>query len=603
MNKFIFWSEIDNNRVIDRIQTASQQQPTILTISDNTGLVYQNQGTCRSLMVDSSHATVFISSNIVTYKGSTGREAAQAILAEYTTQNNINPSAVSEGVSLLIFNKISGHLLASCDKFASAQIFYTQRDKQLIISNQLSLLAAAMDSPPEINDQAIFNFIDAHVIPSPMTIYQNVYKFEPAQSIEFSRGSLQKQLYWLPTFDEHIEEPLETLKERTREALYQSVKKHDISETTATFLSGGLDSSTVTGYLAQHADRTVKAYSMGFEESGYDETEYARIAANHFGIDLKSYYVTPGDVAASFSDVVRGYDEPFGNSSAIPTYLCAKVARADGITTLLAGDGGDELFAGNVRYAKQHLFEPYKRVPYPLRKYLIEPLLLNSMAYNRQQPFSKIKSYIEQANTPMPDRMERYSFINYFSSEKIFNAEFLSHIDQQYPASEKRRSYQRPNDATMLNRMLYMEWKFTLADNDLIKVNRACAMAGVDVRYPMLSDELLAISTRIPSNLKLKGQNLRYFYKESLRGFLPEQIINKTKHGFGLPFGEWLKKSPVMQEHIYDNLTTLKKRPYIKAEFIDHIIDIHRTKNSASYYGTMVWILAVLNEWLESRRH
>lgn len=603
MNKFIFWNNIDNAAVVDRLHDLQAHAPTIFTINSKCGIAYQEHTITHPLLAENGSAMIFIPTDLATYNGTSGQQAARVILDEYISTGNVNLSALFEGVSLLIFDKRSGDVLASTDKFASAQLYYSQIDQHIIISNQLSLLTTTLNTPPKINDQAIFNFIDSHVIPSPMTIYQNIYKFEPAQSIKFANDSQKKSLYWLPEFDEQLHESLETLKERTRDTLRNSVKKHNVSETTATFLSGGLDSSTITGYLAHNTNRTINAYSIGFEESGYDETEYAKIAAKYFGAHLKMYYVTPSDIASAFSDVVRGYDEPFGNSSAIPTYLCAKVAREDGMTTLLAGDGGDELFAGNARYAKQYLFEPYKRIPATFRKHLIEPLLLNNMVHTRHQPFAKLKSYIEQAKTPMPDRMERYNFINYFSAEKIFNADFLASIDQEYPISEKRRAYNRPNNASMLNRMLYMEWKFTLADNDLIKVNSACAMAGMDVRYPMLSDELVNLSTKIPSNLKLKGQNLRYFYKESLTGFLPEQIINKTKHGFGLPFGEWLKKSPVMQEHIYDNLAALKKRSYIKPEFIDHIIDIHRTQNSASYYGTMVWILAVLNEWLESRHH
>ena len=150
--------------------------------------------------------------------------------------------------------------------------------------------------------------------------------------------------------------------------------------------------------------------------------------------------------------------------------------------------------------------------------------------------------------------------------------------------------------------MLYMDWKFTLADNDLVKVTTACDLAGIRVHYPMLDDKLVMLSTLIPSNIKMKnGRELRSFYKNALHGFLPSQIIDKKKHGFGLPFGEWLKKSPMLQEHIYDNLLDLKDRNYIDSTFIDRIIDIHRTDKAAGYYGTMVWILAVLQEWLTSK--
>ena len=202
----------------------------------------------------------------------------------------------------------------------------------------------------------------------------------------------------------------------------------------------------------------------------------------------------------------------------------------------------------------------------------------------------------------MPDRMERYNFINQFGANHIFRSDFVQSVDIHLPINEKQKVYGRPKNATLLNRMLYMDWKFTLADNDLVKVTTACDLAGIRVHYPMLDDKLVMLSTLIPSNIKMKnGRELRSFYKHALHGFLPSQIIDKKKHGFGLPFGEWLKKSPMLQEHIYDNLLDLKDRNYIDSTFIDRIIDIHRTDKAAGYYGTMVWILAVLQEWLTSK--
>ena len=603
MNKYVFWNHIDNAAAISNLRKVGVQLSSVKTFNPCSGIAYQGDDNARVFIIESESVALFVPTDQVSYRDCFGRNAAEKILDDYISGDGVDFQSISEGVSLIIFHKGAGDIILSIDKFGSAQTFYTQSQNLVVISNQLSFITAVMPVMPEISDQAIYNFIDAHVIPSPLTIYREVYKIEPAQTIKFSHGAAHKSLYWLPEFSEENADPIDVLKERTRNTLYQSVRKNDVSDFTGAFLSGGLDSSTIAGFLSRSAGRTVSAYSMGFDESGYDETEYAKTAARHFGTNLKCYYVTPTDIANSFSKVVGSYDEPFGNSSAIPTYLCAKIARGDGISTLLAGDGGDELFAGNSRYAKQYLFERYSKIPASFRKYILDPVFLNAFNYTRIKPFSKIKSYIEQANTPMPDRLERYNFINYFSAEKIFVDQFLNEVDRGYPINEKRRAYNRPIGASMLNRMLYMEWKFTLADNDLVKVNKACELAGVNVRYPMLSDELVELSTKIPSRLKLKGQNLRYFYKESLRGFLPDEIINKTKHGFGLPFGEWLKKSPVMQEHIYDNLSSLKTRGYIRPEFIDHIADIHRTQNAASYYGTMVWILAVLQEWLESRSH
>jgi asparagine synthase (glutamine-hydrolysing) len=147
--------------------------------------------------------------------------------------------------------------------------------------------------------------------------------------------------------------------------------------------------------------------------------------------------------------------------------------------------------------------------------------------------------------------------------------------------------------------MLYLDWKFTLADNDLRKVNRMCEVSGIDVRYPMLDNELIEFSTKIPPDMKIKGFKLRYFFKQALKDFLPPEIIAKRKHGFGLPFGEWLRVSPPLQELAYDSLRALKTRGYLRPEYIDRLIGEHQTDH-AGFYGSMIWTLVMLEIWLKA---
>lgn len=573
------------------------------SINPRSSLLYNQSSNSSILLAENHKALIFCPTDQLVYKNMHGQQAADALLDEYCIKGQIQPSALKNNFSLIIIDKATNEVTTLIDKFGIDHLFYTEINGAIIISNCLASLVAASPQSPAISNQAIYNFIDSHVIPSPLTLYENIYKLEPSQSISFTKTHTRKDIYWLPDFNETMPRNISELEEETRLALSRAVNNCGINNTTAAFLSGGLDSSTVIGYMARNnPDKKITTYTMGFEEAGYDETEYARIAARHFGTSLKSYYVTPDDVADAFSNVISACDEPFGNSSIIPAYLCAKFANNEGITTMLAGDGGDELFAGNERYAKQQVFEHYNKLPSIIKKRIIEPLLLNSSHYTKMQPFAKAKSYVEQATTPMPDRMERYNFINHFNAGTIFDLEFLKSVDQTLPMQQKREVYQRPGNATMLNRMLYMDWKFTLADNDLIKVNTACQLAGVKALYPMLDDNLVETSTRIPSSLKMRNGQLRSFYKASLKGFLPDEIIHKKKHGFGLPFGEWLKKSPKLQAQMYDNLASLKKRHYIAPAFIDNIIHTHKTQAAASYYGTMVWILAALEEWLASRK-
>ena len=256
--------------------------------------------------------------------------------------------------------------------------------------------------------------------------------------------------------------------------------------------------------MAELRQREGEAYSIGFSAEGYDEMAFARITAKHFDIKLNEYYVTPQDVVDALPLIATSYDEPFGNSSALPAYFCAKMAVENGVNTLLAGDGGDEIFAGNERYVRQNVFEHYSKVPALLRKALVEPI--TELLPNAIAPVAKASSYIAQANMPLPDRLQSYNFLHRHPATEVFTEDFLAEVNTALPLEIQREIYHRPTDAGRLNRMLYLDWQITLADNDLRKVSHMCSLAGVDVVYPMLDDALVEFSCKIPQSLENQGQ-------------------------------------------------------------------------------------------------
>jgi asparagine synthase (glutamine-hydrolysing) len=211
---------------------------------------------------------------------------------------------------------------------------------------------------------------------------------------------------------------------------------------------------------------------------------------------------------------------------------------------------------------------------------------------------SKANSYIAQANTPLPDRMQSYNFLHRHAAAEIFSDEFLQSVDESYPLNLLRSIYHRPESGSQLNRMLYLDWQITLADNDLRKVTQTCGLAGIDVVYPMLDDDLVEFSCNVPTHWKIQGNNLRHFYKEAFKGWLPKETIEKTKQGFGLPFGVWMRTYQPLREMAYDNLLKLKEREFIRPEFIDKAIEMHQSQH-ASYYGELVWILTVFELWMQ----
>lgn len=522
---------------------------------------------------------------------------AEALSTAYI-QHGISCLDYIEGAfSCIILDPVHSQCYAVTDKLGIYPIYYSEIDQGIVFGSSASSILNHSRVDRKLRQEGIYDYVYFHMVPSPVSIYQQISKLPAAHFIRFSIGSVSLTNYWIPNFDEHNEADLATLYKQLRDVLRSSVD-HAVSDysCTGTFLSGGLDSSTVTGFFAALNSGSSKAYSIGFSAEGYDEMAYARITARHFGVDLHEYYVTPEDVVAALPIIATSYDEPFGNSSALPAYFCAKLAREDGVARLLAGDGGDELFAGNERYAKQAVFEYYTALPRIVRKFLLEPA--TSILPNSVTIFRKAQSYIRQANTPLPDRLQTYNFLHQHQADEIFTAEFLSAVKVTAPLELQRETYLRPHDASTLNRMLYFDWQYTLADNDIRKVSHMCSLAGIEVTYPMLDEQLLNFSLNVPSQLKLKGNDLRYFYKNALTNWLPDETIGKKKQGFGLPFGVWMQTHVPLQEMAYDNLLKLKETGYFNSSFLDKAIDLHRTGHAA-YYGELIWILMVLQLWMD----
>jgi len=294
------------------------------------------------------------------------------------------------------------------------------------------------------------------------------------------------------------------------------------------------------------------------------------------------------------------FDQPFGNASAVPAFYCARMARLDGVTRMLGGDGGDELFGGNERYSKQHIFALYDQVPDLLRRAILEPGIFNFPGGDHIKLIRKARSYIEQAKVAMPARLETYNLLGRYGPSQVFTDEFLATADVNAPLASLSHTYAQNQAHSLINRMLALDLKVTLADNDLPKVVKACELAGMEVAFPFLTDQMVAFSARLTAKQKLNGTRLRYFFKEALRGTLPDEIITKQKHGFGLPFGVWLQQHAPLQQLAIDSLSDLKKRNIVRADFIDTLVGQHLQEH-AGYHGTMVWVLMMMEQWFKQR--
>ncbi len=527
---------------------------------------------------------------------------ARALLAAYESEREQAFIHLKGSFSAIVIDHVRRSVAIAIDRMGISSLAYTVSGSSFLFSTSCDAINSHPQARPELDPQAIYDYLYFHMIPAPRTVYRNYQRLIPGQYVVFENGQVRSSQYWSMHFEEDSQAPFAELKGEFISTLREAVREAAEDAKIGCFLSGGTDSSTLAGLLGEVTGEPARSYSIGFDEPGYDEMSYARIAAKHFSTDHHEYYVTPQDIVTAIPLIARIYDQPFGNSSAVPTYYCARMARQDGIERLIGGDGGDELFGGNERYAKQYLFSLYQGIPAPLRHGLINPLVATLSGTGGPALLRKTKSYVEQASVSMPARLETYNLVDRIGRERIFTAEFLQQINARAPLNHITGIYDGADGHSLINRMLALDFRITLADSDLPKVTNACALAGVDVAFPMLADEVVAFSARLPPKLKLKGTQLRYFFKESLRGFLPEEIINKQKHGFGLPFGHWLTKHRALHDLVTESLHQLKRRDIVKPAFLDELASQHLSVH-AGYYGTMVWVLMMLELWLQEHGH
>ncbi len=503
--------------------------------------------------------------------------------------------------ALVLIHEQANEVLLAVDRMGIRPLAYAVLSDALVFGTTADSVRANPVVESNLSPQALFDYTFFGFVPSPLTIYREQRKLMPAQFTHYRNKAVETDRYWYPAFRESISQPLEDLEEELRDVLDGAVRSNLSNDATGAFLSGGLDSSTICGLLARHAESSACSFSIGFHAKGYDEIAYARAAVKKFGLSSHEYYVTEQDIVRLLPVLSHAFDEPFGNSSAIPAYHCARMARESGIEVLLAGDGGDELFAGNERYGKQALFEGYKAIPRALREIVLEPLLFGVPCGDRISLVRKARSYIRQANLPLPERIQAYNILCSTPVENIFHPELAGEIDPRHPFEIWEEIYRIPQTNCFVDRMMFLDWKHTLADCDLRKVTRMCEQAGVDVRYPMLDETVVALSMEIPGKIKMRGNRLRDFYKSAFQDFLPREILDKPKHGFGLPFAIWLTSSSELQTIAYDAINSLKARGLYRRDWLDWLVDRHINEHAA-FYGASIWCMMMLELWLQERR-
>lgn len=497
-----------------------------------------------------------------------------------------------------VWDESRKRLFLARDRVGKKPLFYTCFGNEFLFASEIKAILQNEQLPRRVNTEALDDFLTYQYVPPPGTIYENIFKLPPGHTLVFSpaTGQVQINRYWHLSYTPKLQvtekeaaaELLAILREAVRLRLESDVPL-------GAFLSGGIDSSTVVGLMSELMNESVNTFSIGFENEAYNELPYARIVAQRFRTNHREFTVRP-EALSVLPQIVWHFDEPFGDSSAVPTFYVAKICR-EHVKVALTGDGGDESFAGYERYVGNKLVRLYSRLPYPFRRHIIQKAVTSLPEPLSNSLWVRRLRWLNQLSLAGSAHL-------YLQSMMIFNAEQRSRL---YPAvlaeTLRRRSaeeymlryYTAPEVREEIDRMLYSDVMTYLPGDLLVKVDRMAMAHGLETRCPFLDHELMEYAASLPGNFKLRGLTLKYLLKKAALTILPREVIFRPKQGFGVPVGQWFKTElrPLVERILGRSL--LAADGYLSQEGINSLVGEHLSEKEN--HGYRLWLLLVLELW------
>jgi asparagine synthase (glutamine-hydrolysing) len=460
----------------------------------------------------------------------------------------------------------------------------------LVFGSELKALLEHPEVGREINSEALDAYLTLGYVPDPLTIFRNVHKLPPAHYLTFVDGQLETRQYWDFQFQPAEPRSEEDYLEELRSLLDESVRLRLIADVPlGAFLSGGIDSSTVVAMMARHMGQPVKTFSIGFHEDSYNELKYARLTAERFGTDHHEFLVTP-DICDVVEELAWHFDEPFADSSAIPTYMVSKLAR-EHVTVVLSGDGGDELFAGYTRYLVERRREGFASLPRALRQGLMQPLSkhLPHGAWGR--------NFLHNVSLDPTSRyLDSISIFTSLNRDLLYTRDFQMQLGNRGYAAKlfDDLSHKVPTNDP-LDRLLYIDSKTYLPGDILTKVDRMSMAVSLEARAPLLDHKLIDFVTRVPASLKLADLETKHLLKLAVKDVVPAEILNRAKQGFGVPIQEWINQElrGRIREVLTEPITT--QRGYVETRYVNLLLDEHERGRRDHSMG--LWALFMLELW------
>ncbi len=473
----------------------------------------------------------------------------------------------------VIYSKHTKTLSIVRDRVGSKPMYYYKSNELVIFGTELKGLMASGIVPEKIDKAALSQFLQLTYIPSPSCIIKDVNKVKPAVILSFEYdGTVTEKEYW--NISHSIEEKyssFEKCKAELKDLLYASVReKLELYPNNGALLSGGFDSSIVVGVMSDISSAPIKTFTVGYNEKQFDESNLASVVSNRFKTCHSVLKLDWETVSDDIDTVLNCLDEPYADSSLIATYAVCKLAKQKADVVFM-GDSGDELFAGYNKYLISYYGDKYKKIPKPLRKGLVEPII--KLLPRKSSLYRKISKVISSADMPIFEQRKRLMCLG-FKAEELVELMCDKYVDRLDFIKENYSFLKNSDEQT---RAQYIDFKTVLEGDMLPKTEIASKLSGIKTCAPILDNRIIDFAYSIPTEFKISKKNRKIILKETFRHLLPKELFTAPKHGFEVPVGKWLEAQLKERLLNFSNKEFLEKQGLFNYDYISKVIEEHLT--------------------------
>lgn len=516
----------------------------------------------------------------------------EVIIHAYEEYGNSMFNMLDGMFALSIYDSTKRELIIARDRMGEKPLYYYKDLDYFIYSSELKGLLATELIKKEINNTALCQYLQLTYIPAPYSIFKGIYKVMPGHYLKISdNGTIIDSEYWSFSYECDKINDYKKAKELLLKEVKESVKQRMISDVPiGAFLSGGIDSGSIVALMASLSDRPIETFTIGFKERAYDEKDRARKVAKMYGTNHHEYILDYEESLEIINEILKKMDEPFADSSALPTYFVSHFA-SQYVKVVLTGDAGDELFSGYNKYLIGYYSNLYKHIPKWFRNNIIEPLIY--LLKDSSNLTRKVRKVIENVDKDLYQQRKEMMCLAFkeYEIDKLLKSEYVDVKCLDFIKS----IYDMNKDVTEMEKAQYVDLKIVLEGDMLTKVDRMSMLNSLETRVPLLSKEILKLSTRLPVTFKIRRNKLKRIWKDTMKKQLPKGFIKKPKSGFSVPVDYWFRNQ--LKEELLTMLSKsiIEEQGIFNFNYIEQILQEHFSEKRNR--KSEIWSLYVFQKW------